>query len=96
MNFLALNDDVKSIISNHLQSDCKINQIFMTEPDDNLQKILFGEVKNMTLDVEDICIDLSKNNKNIYVEIEFFQFNFIVNVFIIFNYNKIYVSKYFY
>ena len=38
MNFLALNDDVQFIISNHLQSDRKINQIFMTEPDDNLQK----------------------------------------------------------
>jgi hypothetical protein len=48
MNFLALNDDVKVIIFNHLQSDCKINKIFMTEPDDNLQKILFGEVKEMT------------------------------------------------
>ena len=48
MNFLALNDDVKVIIFNHLQSDCKINKIFMTEPDDNLRKILFGEVKEMT------------------------------------------------
>ena len=37
MNFLALNDDVKFIISKQLQSDCKINKIFMTDPDDNLQ-----------------------------------------------------------
>jgi len=72
MNFLALNDDVKFIISNHLQSDCKINQIFMTEPDDNLQKLLFGEVKKMTLDIEDICIDLSNNNQKIDNEIDFF------------------------
>ena len=44
MKFLALNDDVKFIVSNHLQSDRQLNKIFMTEPDDNLQKILFGEV----------------------------------------------------
>ncbi len=25
MNFLALNDDVKLIITKHLQSDCRIN-----------------------------------------------------------------------
>jgi hypothetical protein len=86
MNFLALNDDVKCIISNHLQSDCKINKIFMTEPDDNLQKKIFGEVKEMTLDIEDICIDLSKNNKKIDDEIEFFEKK----------YNKIYMGKYFY
>ena len=41
MNFLALNDDVKFIIASHLQSDRKINKIFMNESDDNLQKILF-------------------------------------------------------
>ena len=40
MNFLALNDNVKFIISDHLQSDYKINKIFMSEPDDNLQKML--------------------------------------------------------
>ena len=87
INFLA-NDDVKFIISNHLQSDRKINnfKIFMTEPDDNLQKILFGEVKEMTLDIEDICIDLSNNTKKIDDEIEFFKKN----------YNKIYMGKYFY
>ena len=32
MNFLALNDDAKFIISKHLQSDHKINKIFMTDP----------------------------------------------------------------
>ena len=37
--FLALNDDVKFIIASHLASDLKINKIFMSEPDDNLQKI---------------------------------------------------------
>ena len=39
MNFLALNDDVKFIIASHLQSDRKINKIFMNESDDNFQKI---------------------------------------------------------
>jgi hypothetical protein len=39
MNFLALNDDVKFIIANHLLSDRKINKIFMNESDDNFQKI---------------------------------------------------------
>ena len=86
MNFLALNDNVKFIISNHLQSDYKINKIFMSEPDDNLQKMLFGGVKEMTLDIEDICIDLSKNNQKFNDEIEFFKKN----------YNKIYMGKYFY
>ena len=65
MNFLALNDDVKFIIANHLQSDRKINKVFMNEPDDNLQKNLFGEVKEMTLDIEEICIDLVNDNKKI-------------------------------
>jgi hypothetical protein len=73
MNFLTLNDDVKFIISNHLQCDHKINKIFMTESDDNLQKILFGEVKEMTLDIENICIDLVNNNKQFDDEIEFFE-----------------------
>jgi hypothetical protein len=86
MNFLALNDDVKFIISNHSQSDRNINKSFMTEPDDNLQKILFGEVKEMTLDIEDICIDLVNDNKKFDDEIEFFKKN----------YNKIYMGIYFY
>jgi len=72
MIFLALNDNVKFIISNHLQSDYKINKTFMSEPDDNLQKMLFREVKEMTLDIEDICIDSSKNNKKFNDEIDFF------------------------
>ena len=86
MNFLALNDDVKFIISNHLQSDRQLNKTFMTEPDDNLQKILFGEVKKMTIDIEEICIDLSKNNKKFDDEIDFFKKKC----------NKIYMGKYFY
>ena len=73
MNFVALNDDVKFIIANHLQSDRKINKIFMTEPDDNLQKILFGEVKEMTLDIEEICIDLVNDNKKFDDEIDFLK-----------------------
>ena len=39
----------------------------------------------MTLDIEDICIDLSKNNKKIDDEIELFKKN----------YNKIYMGEYF-
>jgi hypothetical protein len=57
MNFLDLNDDVKFIISKHLLSDCKINKKIMTKSDDDLQKILFGEVKVMKIDIDDICID---------------------------------------
>ena len=83
MNFLALNDDVKFIIASHLQSDRKINKNFMNQPDDNLQKkkLLFGEVEEMTLDIEDICIDLVNDNKKFDDEIEFFKKN----------YNKIYM-----
>ena len=73
MNFLALNDDVKFIITDHLQSDRKIKKYFMTEPDDNLQKILFGEVKEMTLDIEEVCVDLVNDNKKFKDEIEFFK-----------------------
>ena len=87
MNFLALNDDVKFIIASHLQSDRKINKIFMNESDDNLQKHLFGEVKEMSLDIEEVCIDLVNDNKKFDDEIEFFKKN----------YNKIYTdSKCFY
>jgi hypothetical protein len=60
MNFLDLNDDVKFIISKHLTSDCKINTIFMTKPDDDLQNILFDELKEMKIDIYDMCIDLNK------------------------------------
>ena len=37
MNY-DLNDDVKLIISKHLQSDCKINLKVMSKSDDDLQK----------------------------------------------------------
>ena len=43
MNFLYLNDDVKFIISKHLQSDSKIRIMFSSKHHD-LQKILFGEI----------------------------------------------------
>jgi hypothetical protein len=43
MNFLALNDDVKFIISNHLASDLKIRALLSKNHD--LQKILFGQKK---------------------------------------------------
>jgi hypothetical protein len=42
MNFLALNDDVKFIISNHLASDLKIRTLLSKNHD--LQKILFGDI----------------------------------------------------
>jgi uncharacterized protein YijF (DUF1287 family) len=42
MNFLALNDDVKFIISNHLASDLKIRALLSKNHD--LQKILFGDI----------------------------------------------------
>jgi hypothetical protein len=29
----------------------------MTKPDDDLQKILLGEVKEMKIDIDDMCID---------------------------------------
>jgi len=42
MNFLALNDDVKFIISKHLASDLKIRALLSRNHD--LQKILIGDV----------------------------------------------------
>ena len=33
----------------------------MSKPDDDLQDILFGEVKEMDMSLEDISIDLKKN-----------------------------------
>jgi hypothetical protein len=45
----------------------------MTEPDDNLEKILFGEVKEMTLNIDDICIDLSKIMKNLTMKLNYFK-----------------------
>jgi hypothetical protein len=42
MDFLALNDDVKFIISKHLASDLKIRTLLSKNHD--LQKILFGEM----------------------------------------------------
>ena len=42
MNFLALNDDVKFIISNNLASDLK-NRALLSKHHD-LQKILFGDI----------------------------------------------------
>ena len=42
MNFLALNDDVKFIISKHLASDLKIRAMLSKNHD--LQQLLFGDV----------------------------------------------------
>ena len=69
MNFLALNDDVKFIIAKHLTSDCKINKKFITKSDDDLQKILFGEVKEMKIDINDIFNDLKKKIINLTMKL---------------------------
>jgi hypothetical protein len=42
MNFLALNDDVKFIIANHLASDLKIRSLL--SKNHGIQKKLFNEV----------------------------------------------------
>ena len=42
MKCFALNDDVKFIISKHLQSDCKIRTMLSKYHD--LQKTIFGEI----------------------------------------------------
>ena len=42
MNFLALNNDVKFIISKHLASDLKIRALLSKNHD--LQKIVFGDI----------------------------------------------------
>jgi hypothetical protein len=51
----------------------------------HLQRILSGDVKEMTLDIEDICVDLSKNNKKVDDAINFF----------LKNHSKINMGKYF-
>jgi hypothetical protein len=56
-----------------LTNDFKIQEIFMTEPDDDLQKILLGEVNETKIDVEDMCIDLINKNKTFDDDIEFFE-----------------------
>ena len=43
----------------------------MTIPDDDLQKIVFGEVKEMKIDIKDICIDFKKNNKTLVMKLNF-------------------------
>ena len=60
MKFLDLNDDVKSSITKHITSDCKINKIFMTKSDNDLQKKLSGGVKEMKIDIDDICLFFKK------------------------------------
>jgi hypothetical protein len=48
MNFLALNDDVKFIISNHLSSDLKMRALLSKNHD---HKILFGDIMSN----DDLC-----------------------------------------
>jgi hypothetical protein len=66
MDFLALSDDIKFIISKHLQSYCKINKMLSKHHD--LQKMLFGEI---VFD-DDFCTFLklqydAKENDDTYV-----------------------------
>ncbi len=89
MNVLDLTDDVKFIISKHLLSDCKMNKTFMTESDDDLQKIIFGEVKEMKIDIDDICIDLKKNTK-----FDMMKLNFLNKIIIKFIYVSMYACMY--
>ena len=70
MKFLALNDDVKFIISKHLASDLKIRALLSRNHD--LQKILFGDVvynddlcKYLNLQYNAKENDNFKNAKNI-------------------------------
>ena len=70
MNFLALHDDVKFIISKHLASDLKIRQLLSKNHD--LQKILLNEVvynddfcKYLNLQYNAKENDNFKNAKNI-------------------------------
>ena len=71
MHFLDPHDDVQFIIAKHLTSDCKINKKFITKSDDDLQKILFGEVKEMKIDISDIFIDLKKTIINLMMKLNF-------------------------
>ena len=54
MSFLDHNNDVKTIITKHLINDKTINKTFLTRPDDDLQQILFAEVKEMEMSVFEI------------------------------------------
>jgi hypothetical protein len=54
---LALNDDVKFIISKHLASDLKIRATLSKNHD--LQQILFGDVVH----IDDLCINLQYDAK---------------------------------
>ena len=56
MSFLALNDDVKFMISKHLLSDCKTRS--MLSKYHHLQKILFGQI---VFD-DDFCKNLKLQN----------------------------------
>ena len=59
MIFLALNEDIKSIISKHLASDFKIRALLSKNHD--LQKILFGDI----MCNDDLCkyLNLQYNSK---------------------------------
>ena len=59
MNFLALNDDVKFIISNHLASDLKIRALLSKNHD--IQRILFEDI--MYIDDLYKCLNLQYNAK---------------------------------
>jgi hypothetical protein len=48
----------------------------MTKPDNPLHFFIFGEVKEMDMHIEDICIDLKHDTKFFDDEIEFLKQNY--------------------
>jgi hypothetical protein len=70
MNFLDLNDDVKVIISRHLQKNCKIHTMLSKHHD--LQKIFFGGIVFFD---DDFCKtlklknDVKENDIRLYINV---------------------------
>jgi len=76
MNFLALNDDVKSIIASHLASDLKIRSLL--SKNHGIQKILFNEVVYIgsTCDTLKKCMskfNIKSNSKVNYLRDKFYM-----------------------
>jgi hypothetical protein len=70
-----------------------MNKTFMTESADDLQKIIFGEVKEMKIDVDDICVDLKKNTKFDMMKLNFLN-KFIIKFIYVSMYACMYVCMY--
>ncbi len=60
MSFLDLNNDVKAIITKHLLNDKTINKILMTKTRWKFSKKKYDEVKEMDMNLEDVCIESKK------------------------------------